>query len=277
MSIANILPDMELAKISQALKPKQEVTGLLSEFSQMSDFGACMMPLLMALGYRGDLRHIAEALPHFAETLDITGLRNMMANISYNSRLGQFDIQEIDPRLMPCLFVPKHRGAMVMLKRKLDSFIVFNGETSQVERLPMTSLKGTAYFFELLDLEEQASTQNRLGWFRMVAERFRKIFSYIMLVTFIITILQVTTPLFVMSVYDRVVGSKSISTLTYLLMGISGVIFFDWVLRKFRSKMLMYVGTRMDSIVSNAIFLRILSLTPSFTERAPIGSQVARI
>ncbi len=271
------LADPELAEIGQALKTKQQATGLLEEFSHMSDFGACMMPLLMALGYRGDLRHIAEALPHFAETLDITGLRNMMANISYNSRLGRFDVLEIDPRLLPCLFVPDRKGAMVLLKRSRDSLIVFNGETKRVERLPMASLKGSAYFFELLDLEELTSTQNRIGWFRMVSDRFRRIIIYIMLVTFFITVLQVATPLFVMSVYDRVVGSQSITTLTHLLIGIGGVMFFDWILRKFRSKMLMYVGTRMDSIVSNAIFLRILSLTPSFTERAPIGSQVARI
>ncbi|MBF0182437.1 MAG: peptidase domain-containing ABC transporter [Magnetococcales bacterium] len=269
--------DPELEAIRVLLRPRQPVTGLLAEFARLSDFGACMIPLLMSLGYHGDMRHIAEALPHFAESLDLTGLRNMMANMTYASRPGRFDLDEIDPRLMPCLFVPDREAAMVLLKRKQDGVIVFNGVSGDVERIPATPLAGTAYFFEAMDLEERTAQQKRLGWFGMVAERFRKLLVYILLVTFFITLMQIAPPLFVMAVYDRVVGSQSMETLSHLLLGISCVMLFDWILRKVRSKMLMYVGARMDSIVSNAIFMRILSLTPSFTERAPTGAQVARI
>ncbi|MBF0447256.1 MAG: ATP-binding cassette domain-containing protein [Magnetococcales bacterium] len=259
------------------LLPCQQVTGVLQEFSKMSDFGSCMLPLLMSLGYRGDLRHVAEALPHFAETLDLTGLRNMMSNLSFKSRHSRINVTQIDVRLLPCLFVPDNAGTLVLLKRTADAIIVFNGELGRVEKLPLRSLKGSAYFFESVDVEEITATRNRIGWFRMVAERFRKLIGYIMVVTFFITLLQVATPMFVMSVYDKVVGSRSVSTLVSLLIGIGAVMLFDWMLRKIRLKMLMYVGARMDTIVGNAIFMRILSLTPSFTERAPIGAQVSRI
>ncbi|MBF0272660.1 MAG: peptidase domain-containing ABC transporter [Magnetococcales bacterium] len=259
------------------IRPRQPVTGLLAEFARLSDFGACMIPLLMSLGYRGDLRHVAEALPHFAETLDLTGLRNMMANLTYVSRPAHLDLREIDPRLMPCLFVPDQQPCMVLLKRKMDGWILFNGATGQLERQPLAYIPGTIYFFAPMDLGERAAIQKRLGWFRMVAERFRQLIVYIFMVTFAITLLQVAPPLFTMAVYDRVVGSRSLETLGYLLIGIGVVMTFDWLMRKLRTKMLMYIGSRMDSIVSNAIFMRILSLTPSFTERAPTGAQVARI
>ena len=277
MTTAAVRDDAELLEIARAIDARRAVDGLLAEFSRMSDLGACMMPLLAALGYRGDLRHVAEALPHKAETLDITGLRNMMANIAYNSRSGRFDVRDIDPRLLPCLFVPRERGALVLLKRRADSLIVFDGGSGRVASLPLAPLEGTGYFFEPMDLDDQAATQARTGWFRMVSERFRRIVVYILVVTFFITILQAVTPLFVMSVYDKVVGSRSLDTLANLLVGIGAVLWFDWVLRRYRTKMLMYVGARMDAIVGNAIFLRILSLTPGFTERAPLGAQVARI
>jgi ATP-binding cassette, subfamily C, bacterial LapB len=269
--------DPELEAFARMLRPSQEVTGVLQEFARMSDFGSCMVPLLMALGYRGDLRHVAEALPHFAETLDFSGLRNMMANLSYQSRQGRINAASVDARLMPCLFVPDNAGTMVLLKRTTDAIIVFNGELNRLEKLPIRTLKGMAYFFDLLDIEEIVSDQRRVGWFRSVSQRFRKLIVYVMVVTFFITLLQVATPMFVMSVYDKVVGSRSMTTLISLLMGIGAVMFFDWVLRKIRVKMLMYVGARLDGIVSNAIFMRILSLPPSVTERAPIGAQVSRI
>ncbi|MBF0422440.1 MAG: ATP-binding cassette domain-containing protein [Magnetococcales bacterium] len=269
--------DLELEAIARNLQPKEGIGGLLAEFGQMSDFGACIVPLLMAIGYRGDFRHVAESLPHFAETLDLTGFRNMMANMSYISREARLDMAKLDPRLMPCLFVPNRGGAMVLLKRSHHSTICYNGELRRVERWALHNIPGKAFFFSPMDLEQWESTQNRLGWFRMIGERFRSIIGLILLVTFAITLLQVGTPLFVRSVYDKVVGSQSISTLVNLLLGIGFVMFFDWSLRKTRTKMLMYVGSRFDAIVSNAIFMRILSLTPSFTERAPIGAQVSRI
>jgi ATP-binding cassette, subfamily C, bacterial LapB len=269
--------DPELEAFARTLRPSQAVTGVLQEFARMSDFGACMLPLLMSLGYRGDLRHVAESLPHFAETLDLTGLRNMMANLSYQSSQGRMDAAKVDARLMPCLFVPDNAGTMVLLKRTTDAIIVFNGELNRLEKLPIRSLKGQAYFFDLVDIDEVVSDQRRVGWFRSVSQRFRKLIVYIMVVTFFITVLQVATPMFVMTVYDKVVGSRSMTTLVSLLAGICAVMFFDWMLRKIRMKMLMYVGARLDGIVSNAIFMRILSLPPNVTERAPIGAQVSRI
>ncbi|MBF0626329.1 MAG: peptidase domain-containing ABC transporter [Magnetococcales bacterium] len=253
------------------------VSGILAEFSRLSDFGACLIPLLHALGYRGDLRHVAEALPHFASSLDLTAFRNVMGNLTYRSHELRLDLADIDPRLTPCLFVPDQRGALVLYESRDDLLIVFDGETGQVGRLPPMRLAGTAYFFDPIDVEGLRLTQARVGWFRMTAGRFRRLLYYIIALTFAITLLQVVTPLYVMAVYDRVVGSGSLRTLAFLV-GAAGLgLGFDWFLRKMRAKMLMFVGARMDAIVGNAIFLRILSMQPSFTERAPIGSQIARI
>ncbi len=65
-------------------------SGILEEFARISDFGACLVPLLHALGYRGDLRHVAEALPHFAESLDLTAMRNVMANLTFQPKSGSY-------------------------------------------------------------------------------------------------------------------------------------------------------------------------------------------
>ncbi|MBF0621380.1 MAG: ATP-binding cassette domain-containing protein [Magnetococcales bacterium] len=254
-----------------------EPTGILADFAKLSDFGACLLPLLHALGYHGDLRHVAEALPHFAETLDLTSFRNVMANLTYQSTPLKIQLDQLDPRLMPCLYLPEGRSAFVILEIKEGKATIFDGTNGKLGIIPIMRMKGIAYFFKEMDLEGRRLAQARLGWFRMVTERFMKLIYYIFAITLAITILQVVTPLYVMSVYDRVVNSQSIETLGFLMLGAILALVFDWLLRKMRGHMLMFFGARMDSIVSNAIFMRILSLTPSYTERAPIGSQVARI
>jgi hypothetical protein len=60
--------------------------GQFEAFQAASPFAACLMPLLNALGWRGDPRVIVEALPHFAKGLDLDGLRNVLAELSYATR-----------------------------------------------------------------------------------------------------------------------------------------------------------------------------------------------
>ena len=45
----------------------------------LSPWGACLTPLLGALNWRGEPRHIAESLPHFANSLDLEELRAVLA------------------------------------------------------------------------------------------------------------------------------------------------------------------------------------------------------
>nr|CRH04223.1 Putative peptide-transporting ATPase [Candidatus Magnetococcus massalia] len=264
-----------------------KVSGILAEFAKASDFGACMIPLLAALNWRGDMRHVAESLPHFVETLDMTGFRNMMAHLNYRSESLPLRVEDVDDRLFPFLYVPKDRGAFVVLEKittkdeqsgetKVE-YDIYDGEVDQRMTWEQIPFKGDAYFFTPMDVEEVQQTQARLGWFRMVIERFRTFFYYILGVTFVITLLQIVTPLYVMQVYDRVVGSESLSTLAYLVVAAVAALAFDWGFRKLRSSMLGFVGARLDNIIGNAVFQRILYLLPAYTERATIGSQVARI
>src|SRR5690606_38810289 len=92
-----------------------------------------------------------------------------------------------------------------------------------------------------------------------------------------LNILALVTPLFVMAVYDKVIGSGSMTTLTYLAFGVAIALACDSVLREIRSRITAFIGARLDNIVGNAIFQKILFLPPAFTERASIGAQVSRI
>ncbi len=62
----------------------------LGGFAAASDLAACLLPLLKALKWKGNPRHVAEALPHFANDLDLTGLRNVMASLSSMTQIKSF-------------------------------------------------------------------------------------------------------------------------------------------------------------------------------------------
>ncbi|MBI2236071.1 MAG: ATP-binding cassette domain-containing protein [Magnetospirillum sp.] len=243
-------------------------------FSAASDLAACLLPLLKALGWKGDPRHVAESLPHFANDLDLTGLRNVMANLNYSSRPERLTLDSLDPRLLPCLFLPDNSQALVVQKLEDGHATVFDSGQGCSGTLPVAGKKGTAYFFSKLAPD---SGPIRQSWFRTVIERFRPLFWQAFLVTLLLNLFSLSTPLFVMAVYDKVIATGSMPMLVALSIGVVMALAADTVLREVRARILAFVGARLDNIMGNNIFQHILSLPPGFTERATIGAQVARI
>ena len=251
----------------------QMAHSVLGGFTAASDLAACLLPLLKALGWKGDPRHVAEALPHFANDLDLTGLRNVMAQLNYSSRPARVTLGELDPRLLPVLFLPDNQPALVVQAKSGDYFDVFDSAQGQPRQVEDGRLRGTAYFFTAMG----EAAPSRVGWFRTVLDRFRPLFWQAFFVTLFLNVIALATPVFVMNIYDKVIGTNSKTLLIALCIGVGAALCFDAVLRAVRARILAFIGARLDNIMGNNIFQHILSLPPGFTERATIGAQVARI
>ena len=250
--------------------------GRLGAFRAVTDVAACLMPLLTALGWRGEPRQVIEALPHFADELDVTDLRNAMGRLGFDSRPLRTRLDRLDPRLLPCLFVPRRGGAVVVLERTDDGLRVYDGETAVERHLGWDDRTGVAYCFKS-SATETGPASARGGWFRLMFTRFVPVIAPVAGMTLWLNILALATPLFVMAVYDRVVAAGSIDTLVVLLVGVGLALVCDLAIRTVRARTLAYVGARTERLVGGAAIERILGLPPHLTERAGVGPQIAKI
>jgi len=259
--------------------PRAEQVGraALAALKDQTDLSNCLLPLLTVLNWRGDPRHIAEAVPHFVDSIDLTSLRNVMATLHFESRPLELRLNKIDPRLFPCLFLPKNGDAKVLINLQRGKINVYDGGKEAYLEIDSDSSEGEVLFFSSVDPDEILPQQQKVGWFRAVNERFRSLFYQTLGLTFFLNILALATPLFVMGVYDKVVATGSMPTLAFFAVGVSIAMVCDMVLRYIRTRILAHIGARLDNIVGIAIFHKILFLQPAFTERSSIGSQVARI
>jgi ATP-binding cassette subfamily C protein/ATP-binding cassette subfamily C protein LapB len=260
------------------LRPEQVVSGSLGSFKALTDLAACLLPLLKELDWDGDPRHLLEAMPHFADKLDLTDLLNVMANLGYSSRSLSLDLGMMDPRLAPCLFLPNNGPALVVVGRDGDSLNVFDGEQRAYQQIPARPLAGRAYVFENApDWEREQDAMGRGSYVRHVLGRFRPLILRGLATSLVINLLVLATPLFIMSVYDKVIGTGSYSMLAFLLAGIAIVMLGDLALKAVRARMIAHFGARLDHILGRAVLQRILFLPPAYTELANISAQVARL
>jgi ATP-binding cassette subfamily C protein/ATP-binding cassette subfamily C protein LapB len=80
-----------------------------------------------------------------------------------------------------------------------------------------------------------------------------------------------------MAVYDHVISSASMQSLTMLLLGALAALTAEVTLRHLRSKSLSYFGARVDHFVSCAVFERLMFLAPVYTERSSVSGHLARL
>jgi ATP-binding cassette, subfamily C, bacterial LapB len=220
-----------------------------------------------------------------------------MANLGYEAHPVRLRLADLERRLLPCLFVPDDAGrpaferAVVILSASgglgaPQDLALYDGASRSVRALEAEAaeahIRGRAYFFRRLRSERDATSKfirasSGHSWFRAVLSRFRGLFAQIFAIGLMLSLVALAAPLFIMLVYDRVIASRSPGTLAVLVIGVALAIVVEWLLRSARSKCLAWLAARLDAIVNNAAFERLIGLPPAAIERASVAAQIARI
>ncbi len=278
----------QLLTTSAEFRETLEPSGWLG-LDKVSGYARCLTFLLGALNWKGVAGQVCEALPHMPGELDRVDFINTMVNLGFHVRSTGIRLQNFDARLAPCLFsagAPNGKEAVfVLLTDDAGGVHVYNPDDESI--LPLEKLgnpSGILFVFQELTKglqQENTITANvhekSSVWFRNFIRRFDPIFRQAFFVSLIINFLALASSLFVMVVYDKVIGSRSTDTLTYLVLGALLAIGVESLLRYLRARSLAFFGVRIDAITTTSIFERLMFLPPRLIEGSSIPSQVARI
>ncbi|GBD42244.1 Leukotoxin export ATP-binding protein LtxB [bacterium HR39] len=99
----------------------------------------------------------------------------------------------------------------------------------------------------------------------------------IVVASVVVNLLALATPLFTMTVYDRVVRHGALDTLTALVVGMVALVAFELVLRGLRGAVVARLGARLDAAVGRALVERLLALPYADLARLPAGQAMERL
>ncbi len=244
----------------------------------------CFCTILLRLEPRCKIQRILEALPYRDKTMDAPDFLNTMAHLGYFCRPTQTKLENIDPRLLPAVFIPENGQPSIILRRDAQDQLEFYDPVSKIISMVPPSFEetGSVWFFQPYDSNRSAISHfMRKGtgftWFRALLIRFKGTFAQIMTAGLILNIIALVVPLFIMIVYDRVIAANSIQTLPMLIVGAIIALFFELRLRHIRSTGLSWLAGRLDNLVGNKIFAHLIGLAPDLIEKASVSAQIARI
>ncbi|WP_298450563.1 ATP-binding cassette domain-containing protein [uncultured Marinobacter sp.] len=98
----------------------------------------------------------------------------------------------------------------------------------------------------------------------------------VLVATLIVNVLAVTTSLFAMQVYDRVVPTLAYATFTTLVAGMLLIISLDWLLKTLRARIVDSVASSVDKRVSQQVFDHLLHLQLDVQPRS-LGTLAAQV
>lgn len=248
-------------------------------------FANSLAMLVVSLKWSGHAKHLFESLPYVkGREIDLLDIINTMYNLGFSSNTMIIDINDIDERLFPCLFIPDKANAvpLVILSKKNGVISAFHSKKKQIVEFTTKGFAGDAYFFkrnnpETIEEDNQTKKAAGLSWFNIIFEKFRPIMKEIIITSVVINFLALAMPLFIMSIYNTVIGSGSTNTLLQLVSGVAVAILGEALLRMIRLRSIVWLGVRLDNVVSKTIFERLLLMKAANTEGASISSQISRI
>lgn len=97
-------------------------------------------------------------------------------------------------------------------------------------------------------------------WFWGSMRRNWWVYGQVMIAAVLINLFALASPLFIMSVYDRVVPNDAMETLTVLAVGAAVVFGFDFLMRSLRGYLIDVAGKRADVVMASRLFDQVLDL-----------------
>lgn len=250
--------------------------GVKQYFLKQSELLNLLEPLVVALEWDGDYRQLVEALPHFSEGLNLTQFLNVMADIGYYSERVSSNLNKIPEDYLPCLFIPFSGSAFVIKRFEEKGYLIVEGNNGEETHLNRQNMHGSLYHFSRFNVDK-AVIMKKNESFKENLYRFRPLITQILLLTFLYNIFVAMVPIYIMFVYDRVIPTESIVLAFSLLIGIMIFLLSSQVLAYARTKIISYIGARLDKTIGEAIVSHLLYLPPSYTENNTAGSQLARV
>jgi len=156
------------------------------------------------------------------------------------------------------------------------------GATDGVPRIEPMDVFAAHWTGELILISSRASLAGELArfdfsWFVPALVKYRHLLGEVLLVSFMLQLLGLVSPLFFQVVMDKVLVHKAMGTLDVLVLGLLVVIVFESALTALRSFVFSHTTSRIDVELGARLFRHLIALPLAYFQARRVGDSVARV
>lgn len=233
-------------------------------------------PLLDALMIICKMHNIATSrtvlttgLPLESHSLTLDAFPRAAGRAGLKARVVRRPLDNITALSLPAILLLKNDQAAVLIgwddnqQARLLPSETEGGEITLSRETLAENYSGRAIFISPeheFDAQPTATLPRTTAWFQDTLKLSKFLYFDAVIASFLVNLVALCAPLFVMNVYDRVVPNQATATLWVLAIGVSIAFVFDFVLKILRGICLDLAGKKTDLVVSSALFERLLGM-----------------
>ncbi len=115
------------------------------------------------------------------------------------------------------------------------------------------------------------------SWFIPSLVKYRKLLGEVLLISFVLQLFGLVSPLFFQVIMDKVLVHKGMTTLDVLVIGLVVVVVFESVLSALRAYVFSHTTSRIDVELGARLFRHLLALPLAYFQARRVGDSVARV
>ena len=188
-------------------------------------------------------------------------------NLGFEATFVNVSQKQIELQELPLIAFDKEQNPLVLIERKSDgSYVVIRDKKAKnSEIISQKDFENifSGYIVSIRKLSEFELQQKRGHWFFGAFKSSRWLYAQVIIASVISNFLALTTSIFTMTVYDRIIPNSAVDSLIALSIGVVIALSFDFIIRTIRGRFIDKASKAADIEVSNTLFDRVLSLTPA--------------
>jgi len=210
----------------------------------------------------------------------------------FSSKLVNYSFKDISPLLLPVILIlegddnvdnnacivteisPDRTHARVIVPDIEDGENWVEIEVLEQEYINFAFLLKPEHHYK--DVHKKILKHEKSHWFWGTLTYSRKIYTDVIVASFLINLFVMASPIFTLNIYDRVVPNNAIDTMWVFATGIIVLYIFDMMLKFLRSYFLENAAKKSDIIMSSIIFEQVMNLKLS-EKPTSVGSFASNI
>jgi ATP-binding cassette subfamily C protein LapB len=202
-----------------------------------------------------------------------------LSSLGFKASFGQLNISNLSEEFFPLIALKQAGEAVVVSSGPVDGKIsIINPTSRKKEELSTAEFKSdfSQYAIIAKELNKREKEERSGHWFFSAFRKSKWIYVQVMIAAMVSNFLSLTTALFTMTVYDRVIPNGAFESLVALSIGVIIALAFDFLIKSLRASFVDTASKRADLEISRRLFERILTLTPT-EQRQKTGAMAGTI
>ena len=241
----------------------------------------CLVMLARLHGVAADPDQLAHEYHTGGKPFSKTEILLAAKKLGLQAKVVKTNLARLDKTPLPAMAIDKQGQFFVLAKVSEEHALIHDPAAGRPQTLSLAELE-LRWNGELILFTSRASLASEMGkfdftWFIPAVVKYRKLLLEVLLVSFVIQLFALVTPLFFQVVMDKVLVHRGFSTLDVIAAGFFVVVVFEVMLTALRSYVFAHTTSRIDVELGARLFRHLLNLPMAYFEARRVGDSVARV